>query len=415
MVKREFSGVGLLLLALFLIGLLMTYAIGTDGGLREVRGAFGSIGAAIVAPLVTVFGWSGVVFLPILPAVHGLRLLGRLNRSEDRSWLWFMSGLMLLVPVAFALGLRVGRDTSLVAGVWGGMVAFYLAKLIGYVGAWLAVVAGLSGLTIATLAWNPVLALFDRAPKVAAALELVHTATLLHDDVIDKAPLRRGRPTVNAKWGDDVAILIADYLYSNAFGLAMQSLPPQVLSLVCQVTARMCEGELFQIEKRDTRLTREDYLRIVRGKTAFLFSACAGLGAVLAGAGDDRTEAMTRFGLGFGVAFQISDDSLDMVAPDEDLGKLHGTDIRNGKQTLPLILAYGAAPPADRAALWSAWEAADADRVFALVATHRGVDRALGEARDIVAEAKAKLAGLPEGPDARYLARLADYVVNRNY
>lgn len=253
------------------------------------------------------------------------------------------------------------------------------------------------------------------APKVAAALELVHTATLLHDDVIDKAPLRRGRPTVNAKWGDDVAILIADYLYSNAFGLAMQSLPPQVLSLVCQVTARMCEGELFQIEKRDTRLTREDYLRIVRGKTAFLFSACAGLGAVLAGAGDDRTEAMTRFGLGFGVAFQISDDSLDMVAPDEDLGKLHGTDIRNGKQTLPLILAYGAAPPADRAALWSAWEAADADRVFALVATHRGVDRALGEARDIVAEAKAKLAGLPEGPDARYLARLADYVVNRNY
>ena len=178
MVKREFSGVGLLLLALFLIGLLMTYAIGTDGGLREVRGAFGSIGAAIVAPLVTVFGWSGVVFLPILPAVHGLRLLGRLNRSEDRSWLWFTSGVMLLVPVAFALGLRVGRDTSLVAGVWGGMVAFYLAKLIGYVGAWLAVVAGLSGLTIATLAWNPVLALFDRAPKVAAALTVPRDAAL---------------------------------------------------------------------------------------------------------------------------------------------------------------------------------------------------------------------------------------------
>ena len=178
MVKREFSGVGLLLLALFLIGLLMTYAIGTDGGLREVRGAFGSIGAAIVAPLVTVLGWSGVVFLPILPAVHGLRLLGRLNRAEDRSWLWFMSGLMLLVPVAFALGLRVGRDTSLVAGVWGGMVAFYLAKLIGYVGAWLAVVAGLSGLTIGTLAWNPVLALFDRAPRVAAALTPPRDAAL---------------------------------------------------------------------------------------------------------------------------------------------------------------------------------------------------------------------------------------------
>ena len=170
MVKRELSGVSLLLLSLFLVGLLMTYAIGTDGGLLEVRGAFGALGAAVVAPLVTVLGWSGVVFLPILPAVHGLRLLGRLNRTEDRSWLWFMSGLLLLVPVAFALGLRVGRDTSLVAGVWGGMLGFYLVKLVGYVGAWLAVIAGVSALTIGTLAWNPVHALFDRAPKMAAAL-----------------------------------------------------------------------------------------------------------------------------------------------------------------------------------------------------------------------------------------------------
>jgi S-DNA-T family DNA segregation ATPase FtsK/SpoIIIE len=169
-VKRELSGVGLLLLSLFLAGLLMTYAIGTDGGLLEVRGAFGAIGAAVVAPLVTVLGWSGVVFLPVLPAVHGLRLLGRLNRSEDRSWLWFTSGLLLLVPIAFALGLHVGRDTSLVAGVWGGMIGFYLVKLVGFVGAWLGVVAGVSALTIGTLAWNPVHALFDRAPKMAAAL-----------------------------------------------------------------------------------------------------------------------------------------------------------------------------------------------------------------------------------------------------
>ncbi len=193
MVKREFSGVGLLLLALFLIGLLMTYAIGTDGGLLEVRGAFGTIGAAIVAPLVTVLGWSGVVFLPILPAVHGLRMLGRLNRAEDRSWLWFMSGLMLLMPIAFALGLRVGRDTSLVAGVWGGMIAFYLVKLIGYVGAWLAVIAGVSGLTIGTLAWNPVLALFDRAPKVAAALTPQRDAALA---ALQMAPTPEEMPAI---------------------------------------------------------------------------------------------------------------------------------------------------------------------------------------------------------------------------
>ena len=192
--RRELSGVGLLLLSLFLIGLLMTYAIGTDGGLLEVRGAFGAIGAAVVAPLVTVFGWSGVVFLPVLPAVHGLRLLGRLNRIEDRSWLWFMSGLLLLVPVAFAIGLRVGRDTSLVAGVWGGMIAFYLVKLVGYVGAWLAVAAGGSALTIGTLAWNPVHVLFDRAPKMAAALTPSRDAALA---ALQMAPSPEEMPAID--------------------------------------------------------------------------------------------------------------------------------------------------------------------------------------------------------------------------
>ena len=193
MVKRELSGVGLLLLALFLTGLLMTCAIGTDGGLLEVRGAFGAIGAAIVAPLVTVLGWSGVVFLPVLPLVHGLRLLGRLNRSEDHSWLWFTAGLLLLVPIGFALGLRVGRETSLVAGVWGGMIAFYLVKLIGYVGAWLAVLAGVSALTIGTLAWNPVIALFDRAPKMAKALTPSRETALA---ALAMAPLPEEMPAI---------------------------------------------------------------------------------------------------------------------------------------------------------------------------------------------------------------------------
>ena len=193
MMKRELSGVGLLLLALFLAGLLITFAIGTDGGLLEVRGAFGTIGAAIVAPLVVVLGWSGVVFLPVLPVVHGLRLLGRLNRSEDRSWLWFASGLMLLVPIGFALALRVERETSLVAGVWGGLIAFYLVKLVGYVGAWLALLAGLSSLTIGTLAWNPVLVLFDRAPKVAAALTPTRDAALA---ALQMAPAPEEMPAI---------------------------------------------------------------------------------------------------------------------------------------------------------------------------------------------------------------------------
>ncbi len=139
--------------------------------------------------------------------------------------------------------------------------------------------------------------------KVATALELVHSATLLHDDVIDKAPLRRGKPTVNARWGEDVAILIADYLFSHAFNLALQtSMSPKVLSLICQVTARMCEGEMFQIEKRDALLTRDDYLRIVRGKTAYLFSACTALGSLLANAPEQQVMLLSSYGLNFGIA-----------------------------------------------------------------------------------------------------------------
>lgn len=252
--------------------------------------------------------------------------------------------------------------------------------------------------------------------KVATALELVHTATLLHDDVIDKAPLRRGMPTVNARWGDDVAILIADYLYANAFNLAMQSLPPAVLSLVCQVTARMCEGEMFQIEKRDALLSREDYLRIVRNKTAFLFSACTGLGAALAGRPDSEAERLALFGLNFGIAFQITDDTLDMVAPDKDLGKLHGTDIRNGKQTLPLIHALAAANPADREDLWACWNnGRDPERILKHVHKYGGVEKALEEARSFAEEAKAALVSLPPSRETEFCIQLSDYVVQRTH
>jgi DNA segregation ATPase FtsK/SpoIIIE, S-DNA-T family len=171
--RREMGGVALLVLAVFLAGLLITYAIGSDGGLQDVRGAFGAIGAAMVAPLISGFGWMAVVLLPVLPAVHGLRLLGRLERWEDRNWLWFLVGMMALLPIIAAIALRVGRETSVVSGVWGGFWAYYLLKLVGTVGAWLVMLAAVSALTIATLAWNPVHAMIERtrqgATRVAAA------------------------------------------------------------------------------------------------------------------------------------------------------------------------------------------------------------------------------------------------------
>lgn len=250
--------------------------------------------------------------------------------------------------------------------------------------------------------------------NVAAALEIIHTATLLHDDVIDKASLRRGQPTVNHRWGDDVAILIADYLYANAFRLATLSLSPVVVTTICKVTAQMCEGEMYQIEKRQQFLTTEDYLRIVRHKTSFLFSACTGLGAALAGMNEGQIAALTSFGLEFGTAFQIVDDTLDLVGQDDEIGKDSGTDIRNGKQTLPLIYAYEQADAAQRQKLDQLWKSNNNTGAWLeVIRTHNGVDHALTVAREYAGNAKTYLAELPDGPARQLCERLADYVADR--
>jgi octaprenyl-diphosphate synthase len=251
--------------------------------------------------------------------------------------------------------------------------------------------------------------------KVATALELVHSATLLHDDVIDKAPLRRGRPTVNARWGEDVAILIADYFFSHAFGLALStSMSPKVLSLICQVTARMCEGEMFQIEKRDAILTREDYLRIVRGKTAYLFSACTALGALLARAPEQQVMLLSAYGLNFGIAFQIVDDTLDLIASDAEIGKPHWADIRNGKLTLPIIYVFEAANPSDRKKLEDYWSnGRNPEDIVPFIEKYGGVEYALKEARRYAEMAQEQLADLPPSKPVEMLHSLADFVVQR--
>ena len=254
----------------------------------------------------------------------------------------------------------------------------------------------------------------DSQINVAAALEIIHTATLLHDDVIDKAATRRGQPSVNARWGEDVAILIADFLYANAFRLAMQSLSPVVISTICQVTAQMCEGEMYQIEKRQQFLTTDDYLRIIRHKTAFLFSACTGLGAVLAGLPEADILKATRYGMDFGIAFQITDDTLDLVGHDEELGKDSGTDIRNGKQTLPLIHAYEVASAEERSRLERAWYSQEDIRpMLEIIHKHNGIEHSLSVARDYTEKAKANLEALPAGRARDFCTALADYVIDR--
>lgn len=251
--------------------------------------------------------------------------------------------------------------------------------------------------------------------NVAAALEIIHTATLVHDDVIDKATLRRGRASVNARWGDDVAILIADYLYTSAFRLATQSVSPVIISTLCQVTSQMCEGEMFQIQKRQQFLTTHDYLRIVQHKTAFLFSACTGLGAVIAEMGEKESLAMTQYGLDFGTAFQIVDDTLDLVGDDDELGKESGSDIRNGKQTLPLIYAYEQSDPAARLRIETLWASDKGSAaIMDIISEHNGVEHSLGVARGYAENARQHLVTLPVGKARELCEQLTTYVAERN-
>lgn len=191
----------------------------------------------------------------------------------------------------------------------------------------------------------------DHHIALGASIELFHVATLLHDDVIDKADTRRGRPTVNAKWSDEAAILFADYLYATSFDFALSTLKADTLRVLTETTRVMTEGEFLQIERRGDWLTVDDYTTIIRRKTAYLFAAAASLGAVVAGAGPDAVRRMTDFGVEFGLAFQITDDTLDYEAQNAQWGKRVGADLAEGKQTLPLLRTLAVANAEDREAL----------------------------------------------------------------
>lgn len=258
----------------------------------------------------------------------------------------------------------------------------------------------------------------DTPVHVAAALETVHVATLLHDDVIDKADIRRGQPTVNAQWGDDIAILMADYLFSAGFDLALNHLDPAPLKVICQVTRKMCEGEMFQIEHREQWLTPEDYLYIISCKTAYLFSACASLGGMMADIESDKLADLTSYGLGFGRAFQITDDTLDYTADDGRWGKPVGIDLAGGKQTLPLILALDEASPDKRRKLKELLlKGDDLGSILEIINGYDAIGRSVKIARDHARQATSFLTKLkPCNQKAfDYLALMPDYIINRRF
>jgi octaprenyl-diphosphate synthase len=259
-----------------------------------------------------------------------------------------------------------------------------------------------------------------RGVRLACVVEMLHTATLIHDDVVDQAPLRRGRPSANAQWGDDASVLVGDHLYAKSFAMLVRDNDRAVMETLARSTVSMTEAEVFQLElKRSGVTTEADYLRIITQKTASFMSACCRIGALLGDVSDAQVDALTQYGLDIGVAFQISDDSLDFVANQDRLGKAIGADLREGKRTLPLIAMLARATPTESERVMSLLKRHDLDpdeigEIRRYVVEHEGVEYALAQAHEYARSAKAALAAFPPSEGRETLALVADFVVDRD-
>jgi len=261
----------------------------------------------------------------------------------------------------------------------------------------------------------------DARLEIAGAVELIHVASLVHDDVIDTADLRRGQATVNAVWGNQVAVLLGDYLFSKAFHLLARLRRTDLAAAMAWATVRMSQAEIKQIKYGNAPHTDETiYFDIIEGKTAQLMSAACRCGAMTAGAAEDEARALAAFGLEWGMAFQITDDALDLTASPSSLGKPIGSDIQTGKVTLPIIYALLEAPEADRQQLEAMLMRTNGDAgedpsagVREILARCGAVDYALSVARSRAGRAAAALGALHDSPARASLHELVEFVTVR--
>jgi len=254
---------------------------------------------------------------------------------------------------------------------------------------------------------------------LAATVEFIHTATLLHDDVVDESARRRGRPTANLLWDNKSSVLVGDYLFSRSFQLMVETGSLRVMDILANASATIAEGEVLQLTaSQDLATTEAIYLQVVRGKTAALFSAATEVGGVIAGAPEDQVRALFVYGDALGVAFQIVDDLLDYGGSDTDIGKNTGDDFRERKLTLPVIKAVAAASPQERA-FWvrviekGDQREGDLAQAMAIMARHGSMQAARADALAYAAKARAALTVLPPHPLREMLEALADFVVER--
>jgi octaprenyl-diphosphate synthase len=253
---------------------------------------------------------------------------------------------------------------------------------------------------------------------LAAVVEMIHTATLVHDDVLDSAAVRRHVPTVNALWGNQASILLGDYLFTHAFHLSATLDDVRACRLIGEATNRLCAGELQQICRRGhLDLSEEEYLDIIDAKTAELTACSCKLGAIYAGQSEDVFERLTRFGRSLGIAFQIADDLLDLMGEETLAGKSLGTDLEQQKLTLPLIHLLHCAPPAQAARARAILTAAGNHKREALLPELHAAgsfDYARSKAEAYAASALVDLECLPPSPGRTILEALADRVVHRD-
>ncbi|HET6521899.1 MAG TPA: polyprenyl synthetase family protein [Geminicoccaceae bacterium] len=261
----------------------------------------------------------------------------------------------------------------------------------------------------------------DRQIRLAACVEFIHTATLLHDDVVDDSDLRRGIATANAVWGNKASVLVGDFLFSRAFQLMVEDGSLRVLDILASASAVIAEGEVAQLmTSNDTATTEADYLEVVRAKTATLFAAACRLGAVIGERPAEEEAALADYGLNLGTAFQLVDDALDYVAQQATLGKSVGDDFRDGKITLPIVLAYARGAEEERAFWRRTLEAGeqgpgDLERAIELLERRGGVADTLQRAAGYGEAARRALDAFGPSGDRAAMVALVDFCLERGY
>ena len=260
----------------------------------------------------------------------------------------------------------------------------------------------------------------EQGVNYASVVEFIHTATLVHDDIIDDADLRRGRAAVHSRWGNDITVLLGDYLYIKSMGMALTYDSLDLVRLLCDVTLRMIEGELYQLTKTgDVDITEEEHLEIIRRKTAYLFGGCGEIGGMLGEVTPEQRTALREYGFNLGMAFQLVDDLLDYTADKTALGKPIGSDLREGKVTLPAILLLQRdggrsselirSAVNDRTISQENW-----NELKSLLHEYRAVEHAYDRAVEYATSAKGYLDVFPPSRERDSLGALPDYVLARD-